>query len=439
MQWSRYNLLFESKNNGWLLYNSGSNSFLQMDYDAVKFIRAIAQNPNMDFTHRPSLFLKLRLGGFLVEDGKDDDLFRILKMRRLTTAYAGNHLMLTIALTKACTFDCIYCFERDRTPSQITDKTEENIIRFIKKHKAISSIGITWYGGEPLLEFERMKSLSRKIEELGKDYKASIYTNGYLLTPEIIGSLNELKVGGMLISIDGSKETHDKRRFLIGGGSTYDKIIENIDNLMRSDWKGHLNLRVNVDKSNGLEFVNVYRFIEKKYPELFNKRIVVFPSFVTDVHLDLDVNCYNDSDSIGEFLLDLVREHDIDALGIFPSIALKGCTLIKRNAYVVGPNGELYKCTIDLGDYGDGELVGNIDDMTNWNMSFVAEGMVGASYLNDTQCEKCFFFPICDGGCPKIRFYNNRDNGNRDTCTHLKKHIKEFLEFHYERKIKAIK
>ena len=45
MKWSRYNLLFESERNGWLLYNSASNSFLQVSEEAAAVIRKIEEDP----------------------------------------------------------------------------------------------------------------------------------------------------------------------------------------------------------------------------------------------------------------------------------------------------------------------------------------------------------------------------------------------------------
>ena len=43
MKWSRYNLLFESERHGWLLYNSASNSFLQVSEEAAAVLRKMEQ------------------------------------------------------------------------------------------------------------------------------------------------------------------------------------------------------------------------------------------------------------------------------------------------------------------------------------------------------------------------------------------------------------
>lgn len=433
MKWSRYNLLFESERNGWLLYNSAANSFLQLSKEAADMIGEVKEAPDsVDYGTMPDLYFHLRNGGFLVEDGQDDDFFRILKMRRLTANYAGHTLLLTIAPTRACNFACPYCYEGNRTASMMTEETEDKLVEFIQKHKKISKLHLVWYGGEPLLALERIKSLNKKIGALGKDYSSFIVTNGYLLNDKAIESLDELKTRTIQITLDGNKETHDSRRYLIGGGATYDRIVSNIDRLMASSWDGTVSIRVNVDGTNQDEFADVYRFIQNRYPEKFGKHISVYPGFVHGEEANPDTSCFFDSNEKGQFLEDVHTRHGINALSVFPKPALGGCTMTKRNAYVVGPDGELYKCWNDV---GMPELViGNISSLLNWNMALVAEGMVGASFLEDPKCEKCFFFPICDGGCPKMRMLNNQDHKDRDTCSYFKGHLKALLELHYEEK-----
>lgn len=432
MRWSRYNLLFESKRNGWLLYNSASNAFVQPEQKLVIKLKELRASPDeIDLSDQPDLYFKLRQGGFLVTEGQDDDFFNILKMRRLTANYAGNTMSLTIALTRACNFACPYCYEPNRTASKMSDDTEDNILRFVEKHKSVSRLSVVWYGGEPLLDFKRLKSMSAKMEGLGKKYSAGIITNGYCLNKDVIDALEELKITFMQITLDGKKETHNKRRYLINGGETFDKIVANIDELARSQWKGILNIRVNIDTNNCAEFAQVYHFIRERYPEKFGKQFTVYPGFVHGEG-NPDTNCFFDSHDKGKFLAELAENHQINALSVFPHMVIGGCTMTRRNAYVVGPDGELYKCWNDVGIKE--EEIGNVEKMTNWNMPLVAEGMVQASYLEDETCRTCFFFPICDGGCAKMRMLNKRDGQKRDTCSYFKNYMKELLEIHYEQK-----
>jgi len=434
MQWSRFNLLFKSKRNGWLLYNSASNAIVQMDDESAKLATDLSENPNVDFSQNPDIYFKLRFGGFLVEDGKDDDIVRILKMERLKAAYSGSTLALGIALTRECNFGCPYCFVGNKKSIKISDNVEDKIVKFITTQKLNSKISVVWYGGEPLLEFDRIKSLTKKIQAIGKQYTSNLYTNGFLLTPEIISSFNDLGVDNVKITIDGSKNSHNKQRTLVDGGATYDIIMANIDNLVTSDWAGNLTVRVNIQPSNRNDFAAVCDFFRSKYLSLYDNRICVTPGYIVDFQNNFDVSRCGTSDYMGEFLVDSIQKKAIESMAVFPTVEFKGCcALTKQSAYVIGPEGELYKCVLDLGE--ESEIVGWIDDFKNQNMSLIAEGIVGASYLEDSRCLKCFFFPICDGVCPKIRMINNRDGGDRDNCTHYKSHIRDFVELYFERKL----
>ena len=75
MKWSRYNNLFQSQRNGWLLFNSASRNFLKVEDDELAVIRKIAEDPEKaDYSASPMLYMQLRSMGFIVEDTADDDV-----------------------------------------------------------------------------------------------------------------------------------------------------------------------------------------------------------------------------------------------------------------------------------------------------------------------------------------------------------------------------
>ena len=437
MKWSRYNLLFKSERNGWLLYNSGSNTFIQLNENMVEITKRLKDNPDVDVTDIPDLYMALKDGGFIVEDGQDDNLVRILKMKRLSSSYASHKLSLTICPTTNCNFNCEYCYQQRLDPTKMSEETEDNIIRFIESQKAVNKLKIFWCGGEPLLELGQMKRLNKKIVALGIEYTSEITTNGYLLTPDAVDAFDELNINFVQITIDGLKETHDKRRCLVGGGATHDKIVENIDYLVQSDWSGFLLIRVNVDPRNYEEFANVYRFFEKKFSDIFGVRLVVFPIFVHS-H-DPAIGCYLNPDVQGEFILKWSQTYGIVAFQVLQRMILgSSCIANCNSSYAVWSNGDLYKCWLAMGRQSrQVETFGNINCSTNWNQSFLAEYVVGASFLEDENCKKCIFFPICNGGCPFVRVLNNRGDRNINVCPPLKMYSKEFLEINFELRKKA--
>ena len=431
MKWSRYSILFESERNGWLLFNTVSRAFMTVGDDQLDVIRGIMADPEgYDYGNCAMLYMQLRSHGFLVEDGKDDDFYYVSKMRNLTRLYSDNMLMLTIAVTCACNFDCSYCFEGSHLGKPMSEEVEEKLIRFIKAHKA-ENLSITWYGGEPLLAFDRILSIDKRLGDMGKKYSANLITNGYLLTEDKISKLNKLKINYLQITLDGREETHNSRRYLKGGGKTYAKILENVEKVIASDFKGMIHIRVNVDARNEDEFVTVYQYFQNKYPNDFGKRITVYPGFVKgDDHPD--VSCFFDMEEQGDFLARLFRNYGIAALDIFPKRSSQSCTLTCRNAFVVGPDGELYKCWDDVGLKE--KVVGTLDVYPNWNMPLIAEGMVACSYLDSPECKECFYFPICNGGCHRIRMNNLHSEVKHSPCTYFRGNLEKFLELYYEYK-----
>lgn len=437
MKWSKYSLFFESKRHGWLLFNTVSRAFLTVENDKVEAIRGIMADPEgFDYSTCPMLYMQLRSLGYIVEDTKDDDFFYVEKMRNLTQLYTESNLLLTIAPTRACNFDCSYCFEHDRHGKPMTEEVEDKLIRFIKSYRSSNNqMHITWYGGEPLLAWDRVMSITKRIYDIGKGFTSSMITNGYLLTEEKVAKLNYLKVNYLQITLDGAKATHDSRRCLINGQPTYDKILENIDLVMKSDFKGTIHVRVNVDERNEDEYVEVYRYVMSKYAKDYGRRITVYPGFVKgDDHADSA--CFFDAMRQGEFVQKMYEKYKIIPLNLFPRRHSQTCTLTKRNGFVVGPEGELYKCWDDVGI--DEMVVGSLDVNNDWNMPLIAEGMVACSYLDDPECRECSFFPICNGGCHRIRQKNLHREWQDSPCTYFRYNIENLLELYYEQKLQQV-
>lgn len=163
MKWSRYSILFESRRNGWLLFNGVSRNFLKVEPEELDMVREIMKDPEgYDYSDAALLYIQLRSLGFLVEDSQDDAFYNITKMRALTNQYATSSLMLTIAITRACNFDCSYCFEGNRTGRPMSEAVAEKLLRFIE-HYRTKNVYLIWYGGEPLLAFDRMLMINSRI------------------------------------------------------------------------------------------------------------------------------------------------------------------------------------------------------------------------------------------------------------------------------------
>ena len=156
-----------------------------------------------------------------VDDKLEHNRFKANMLARRFNPY---HLTLTLNPTLACNFACPYCFESSHKALYMTDEVEDNVITFIKKHACVTNLHVTWFGGEPLLAFDRVVSLSRRMLGLGLGYKAGMITNGYLLTPDKASLFEDLKISFVQITVDGSEQTHDSRRYRRDGGCPYRRI-----------------------------------------------------------------------------------------------------------------------------------------------------------------------------------------------------------------------
>ncbi|MDR0829357.1 MAG: radical SAM protein [Prevotellaceae bacterium] len=424
MKWSRYNFLFESEKYGFLLYNSLSNSFAELDKETFEFIHNISQSINIIELDDKDLFGQLVEMKALVEN--DNDEFYNIKYLTQMRRFDNSHLELTINPTLHCNFACPYCFEGDKPAIYMTDDVENAIIDFIKKLKQIKSVSVTWFGGEPLMAFDRIVSLTEKIKKLNLAFSASMISNGYLLDNKVIEKLDELDIRQIQITVDGLKEEHDKRRFLKSGKGTFEKIIANIDNLKTQKPDFSVVVRVNIDDSNKENFIKTYAAFYKKY----KGAVYVVPGFITNDTNCNALDCAFDREKKARFLIDLYKQNGVNALGLYPDNFRYECAI--RNPYhlTIGPEGELYKCWNDVG-YKN-RIVGNLLQPENVNQSLLTRYYVAGDPFDNHECRKCFHLPVCGGGCPFVRIESEYSGQEPDICDYRKGHLKEFLEFHYD-------
>jgi uncharacterized protein len=114
---------------------------------------------------------------------KNTDEIEIVENRKHLGIKDENRLDVIIMPTLDCNFACVYCYEA-RGPSKMTDKTEVAIKKWlgieIPKYKVVM---LHWFGGEPLLGYKRILSISQYAKALATKAKVSciihITTNGY--------------------------------------------------------------------------------------------------------------------------------------------------------------------------------------------------------------------------------------------------------------------
>ena len=140
-----------------------------------------------------------------------------------------------IAITNGCNMDCSYCFAHCKNIENAEFMSKEvlnNVFRLIKAAPESGHL-IKLYGGEPLLNENIWNFLERLQEIEHYNLKCVLITNGLLIPKyqkEIKKAYLQLKDKfSVTISMDGTKQVHDKYRVDKSNNPTWERIINNIE------------------------------------------------------------------------------------------------------------------------------------------------------------------------------------------------------------------
>lgn len=328
-------------------------------------------------------------------------------------------LGLVIAPTTACNFNCPYCFEPKINPKTITPEKISDLMNFIRMHDNAKKIVLTWYGGEPLLAFPQIKEIYQHLKtdkDLPEISFQTIITNGSLINEEICTFFNETGLNSIQITIDGNENSHNKTRcYKANGDPTFHIIYKNVKLVRRLIPECKILIRVNINKNNVPDFIELYKKVKCDFGD--DPMIKVYPGLIREDTKDgrsLAAHCIQSKD-LREINIRL-RESGI-VQPFFPEKQPRGCMMFSQNSYIIGPEGEIYKCWNDVSV--PDKVIGNISDMKLYNTTLLTRYMICSTPFSD-KCKDCKIFPICDAGCGYYRYKNLFENGIYNQCSALK-------------------
>lgn len=357
----------------------------------------IASGENMDL---------LRAQGFVVDE-RINELNHFL-LERNTNIFSRwkRDLKYVIAVTNDCQAHCAYCFEHgiDRH-CYMSEDTANKVLAYIKnqaEQNQAAGIQITYFGGEPLLNL-------KIIEKIGADLKqycalhqirftANIVTNAIALTKEAAERLAEIGVNFAQITLDGTKNAYKAAK----GLDAYDLVLEHIKSA-RSIFP--VDIRLNITRENTAD-------IAELVDELFTVhglagRVQLTLAQVVDyVGCSFNSELCLDGVEYARFVRDVFLEKEAAGQGslkrkqLLPKIRRMFCGMENCMQYVIGPEGELYKCEHSVGKAE--EIVGDLDTGTyssDLEMQFYAP--VPQKCIEAA----CPFLPMCLGGCANERLH----------------------------------
>ena len=401
-KFSFFNVYFNDTHKNFYLYNTYSGAlgkFTKTIYDEI-FSGNVYGIPE-------DVRQKMIREGFLVPS-KVCEINKI-KYNELESVYSkGDILSFVIAPTLKCNFCCRYCFEKGRR--QDFQFEEADLCRFvfaqIRKFKPKKLI-ISWFGGEPMLEFAKIVRLSEIImnfcDKYNILYEAKMISNGSLLTEErIVELVDKCSLKNIQITLDGNKETYCKQK-----GVKEDVFERVINNIVKASSHIKINIRLNCDFKNYISLKNVVKDLINEHKSSLNLRNIHFylAKVMNYEKTNNDTQAENTKfeilkDDFNNYLNELIGDNKKSKLSVHSRNVF--CGLRKITSFVIGPSGELYKCEHDIGDKKC--VIGDINNGYYYNDYML-------NFLNKSlkkECLKCKLLPICVGGCPA--------NGNVSLC-----------------------
>ncbi len=407
MKESSYNITLKDKNNKNIIYNSLTKALVKVDLDTLK--KAIH-----NFDSSSTVDVMLKENGFIVEDSYNDELYN-LKFLYNKSFFDSDALNIILVPTFGCNLNCPYCFESSSRSTNQDENYYEIIYKFAKTYFInFKYVNISLFGGEPLLEFQKLDKLLDYVLDLSKQYGftlgTSITTNGTLINDYIMEKLFIYNCKTLQITLDGSKDSHDSTRCYKDGTGSFDEIIEVINNIIYNyiiEDRIKFILRINLNNNSVEDIKNSLNLINYELREKID--LVIRPIYNTDMYTK---NNKNDFNEIKEF-------YDVAvSLGykiMKNNYYFRSCEACgDENFFYLTPDLKVWKCINNMHFEGAnigrinslGEYIIDIDKISNWYKA--------ADCFSDSNCKNCKLLPDCLGGCILYKMIN----GNRK-CSHF--------------------
>lgn len=421
-----------------MIFNSLTTALAEVKKNRINLLNI----PQFDYSLLPEnerYFVdELRKGGFVVDDNADE--LRMVKFNYNSDKYDSPIARLVIAPTLACNFACSYCFEQsDKSQSEnghqnafMPDIVKQDLLKYVEQiTKTGKDLFVTWYGGEPLLAKETIFDLSQKIiaitEENNVEYSAGMVTNGYLISkdPDTVQNLKKNRIKYIHITLDGPREVHDSRRILKGSnGPTFDRILEGIKLLKANDIETYI--RVNIDRSNidnisrllnilqENNLSNIFIYLGHVIPYTAGCKSYESSCIVTEEFSIINQAFYKNLNLMG---------FEAGKESFYPRFA-RACDANRTNAFVLDPDGDMYKCWTEIGNKATsigkiGDLIQQKEEKGNREIQWLAW-----EPFEYPDCVECKMLPICMGGCAHHAMFINR---GRPECKEWKYSLENYV------------
>lgn len=326
---------------------------------------------------------------------------------RLPSSDESDTLAAWLHVTNACNLRCDYCYiaksaeyMQDDTALQSIDA----IFRSAVKHH-FKRVRLQYAGGEASLEAKRVITLHdyalAMAQRHGLELTAYLMSNGVSISAYVIEQLKSRNIG-VMISLDGVGEYHDRQRPLVNGRGSFTHVDRTIARLLEHNLLPYISVTVSSRNIAGM-------------PALLR--------YIIDRNLSFSLNYYREND-LSAHLIDLQLDETQMIAGMreafaviaehLPRYSLLSSLIDKanlkathshtcgvgRNFMVINQRGEVAKCQVAMKHT---VATVAVDDP----LQFIRDdrdGVQGLAVDEKEGCRACIWRYWCTGGCPALTY-----------------------------------
>ena len=250
-------------------------------------------------------------------------------------------------------------------------------------------------------------------------------SNLTLLDDTIISLMKKYNISTQ-ISIDGTREQHDKRRITKNGKGTYDVIMNNLKKLKEAGLKENVVIRINLDRYNLMEAENILMTVRDYSNDIYFGFLDTYKGFN---------DCFSDN-CVSSDILPSVISNELDQLIAKYDLVVpvhfgkkSPCAMNSENKFFVDCYLNVYKCELLLNQ--PEASIGRISDTGTLIYSSGFYTQMGRSPMAFAECMICKLLPACAGGCAaKPYIKDNKKDGiiNKKHCEITEEQLLIYLQ-----------
>lgn len=399
------------------LYNTFNSSLIELDNIGWNEYRLLMQGKYEEVSP-DSLDLLESQEFLLINEEQDSYRSKLIHDHYLLSKSMNSEAVkIDIGITNHCNFSCSYCFERNNKDSKVflnnipsmyfkhlSSKIKEYVIEQLSL--GTKAITVTWYGGEPSLEWNFILNINKKLAKICHenqcDYSNIVVTNGYYLPESVLKNVSNQYFQYIQITLDGPKSYHNNRRNINSITDSYTMILDNIMRLLSAGVE--VVIRINIDKDNSEKVKTLLNELANSFPQKeIGKRL--FVSFGRVFGTDKSYNLEEYEDIYREIFMQAVRLNFVTP-SIDVSLLTAFCSAESVNNNIVFDyTGNVYCCWNDI--FTIEKKVGNIYDINFQEKRAMLSTRyyddLSLEHVNNGQCLNCELVNFCQGLCPYDR------------------------------------